>query len=75
MSNNEKTLRITESHLEDVLAATVCVSTLAVAVESLRDHRHVMGVPCDDLVASFDEWMDKVRSKVTESIEGLADEH
>ncbi len=60
-----------QKHLEDVIEATTTIGCLAVAVEALRDHGAVMGVPCDDLLSSFDEWIDKVRSVVTASMEGL----
>lgn len=71
MSSEPKMISMTERHLEDVIAATVCVGGLAIVVESLRDAKSVMGVPCDDVVAAFDQWMDKVRAVITASMDGI----
>ncbi len=71
MSSEPKMISMTERHLEDVIAATVCIGGLATVVEALRDAQSVMGVPCGDIVAAFDEWMDKVRAVITASMDGI----
>lgn len=64
-------LSMTEDHLTEILAAVVCIGGVSISVEALRQEGTVMGVSCDEIVAAFDAWMNKVRAAVAAEVQGL----
>lgn len=70
----EPKISMTKSKLEDILNASALVAPLLLAVEGIKEHETIVGVPTEKVVAAVDEFIVLVRKSLREGIEGLDDE-
>lgn len=67
-------ISMTQSKLEDILNASALAAPLWLAVEGIKEHETIVGVPTEKVVAAVDEFIVLVRKSLREGIEGLDDE-